>query len=40
MSRSPMFIKIGPEFQCFEGYDQNSNVWKYRARIPMFERIK
>ena len=35
-----MFSKIGPEFQCLEGYDQNSNVSKKRGRNPVLERIR
>ena len=35
-----MCIKIGPEFQCLEGKDKNSNVYRNRARIPMFGRIR
>ena len=34
----PMFIKTGQEFQCLEGYDQNSNAHRNRARIPLFGR--
>ena len=32
--------KIRPEFQCLEREGDNYNVWKDRARIPMFARIK
>ena len=35
-----MFGTKGPEFQCVERYVQNSNVWKDRARILMFGRIR
>ena len=35
-----MFGRIRPEFQCLEGKDQNSKVWKDKVRIPMFERIR
>ena len=35
-----MFRSIRSELQCLEGYGQNSNVWKNRARIPMFGRIR
>ena len=35
-----MFERIGPEFQCLEREGDNYNVWKDRARIPMFARIK
>ena len=31
-----MLIKIGPEIQCMKRQDQNSNVYKNRARIPVF----
>ena len=34
-----MFWKMSSELQCVEGLGQNTNVWKDRARIPMFERI-
>ena len=30
-----MFGRIRKEFQCVERQDQNFNVWKDRARIPM-----
>ena len=33
-----MFGSIRSELQCLEGYGQNSNVWKNRAKIPMFGR--
>ena len=35
-----MFEGIRPEFQCLEGYRQNSNVWKERDRILMFGGIR
>ena len=37
-----MFIEIpvGPESLCLEGYDQNFNIYRNRARIPMFETIR
>ena len=35
----PGFGRIRPEFQCLEGQEQNSNVWKDKVRIPMFGRI-
>ena len=35
-----MFGSIRSELQCLEGYGQNSNVWKNRARIPMFGNIR
>ena len=34
-----MFGRITPEFQCLEGKDQNSKVWKDKVRIPMFGGI-
>ena len=36
-----MFGRIRPEFQCFDGYAQNSNVnvWKDKVRILMFGQI-
>ena len=40
MVRIPTFGQIRPEFQCWEGYDQNSNVWKDKVRIPMFGKIR
>ena len=36
----PMFIKIGPVFLCLEGQNHNSNIYKNRARIPMFRTIR
>ena len=35
-----MFIKLGPEFKCVEGYDQNSHVYKNRARILVFIKVR
>ena len=35
-----MFGRIGPEFQCLEGQSQNSNVWKDKVKLLMFERIR
>ena len=35
-----MFERIRPEIKCLEGQGQNSNVWKERARIPVFGRIR
>ena len=35
-----MFEKIRPEFQCLKAYGQNWKVWKDKARIIMFERIR
>lgn len=35
-----MFIKLGPEFICVEGYDQNSHVYNNRARIPVFIKVR
>ena len=32
-----MFIKTGEEFQSLKAYGRNSNEYKNRARIPMFE---
>ena len=37
--RIPVFIKIGSEFQYLEGQGQNSNSYKNKARIPVFEKI-
>ena len=34
-----MFEKIRSKFQCLDGLGQNSNVWKDKVRIPMFQRI-
>ena len=31
---------IRPDFQCLEEQGQNFNVWKDRARIPVFRRIR
>ena len=36
----PMFGRIGPQFQCFEGQGQNYGVWKDKVRIRMCERIR
>ena len=38
--RIPVFIKIGSEFQYLEGQGQNSNSYKNKARIPVFEKIR
>ena len=38
--RTAVFIRIVPEFQCFEGWGQNSNVYNNRARNPIFGRIR
>ena len=35
-----MFGRIRSEFQCLERQGENSNVWKHKARIPMFGKIK
>ena len=35
-----MFIKTRPEFQYMKKQDQNSSVYKNRARIPVFGRIR
>ena len=35
-----IFRMIRSEFQCLEGLDQNSNVWKDKVRIPMIEKIR
>ena len=41
MVRNQTSIQIGSEVQCFfERKDHNSNVYKDRARIPMFGRIR
>ena len=32
-------IGIGPEFHCLGGEDNNSNNYRNRARITMFESI-
>ena len=37
--RIPVFTKIGSEFQYLEGQGQNSNSYKNKARIPVFEKI-
>ena len=37
--RIPVYIKIGSEFQYLEGQGQNSNSYKNKARIPVFEKI-
>ena len=33
-----MFGAIRAEFKCLKGYGQNSNVWKDKLRILMFEK--
>ena len=33
-----MFGRIGQEFQCLEGYDQNCNVFEGEVKIPMSGR--
>ena len=33
-----MFGRIGQEFQCLEGYDQDCNVYEGEVRIPMSGR--
>ena len=35
-----MFGGVRSEFQCLQGYGQNSNVWKDNDRIPIFEGIR
>ena len=35
-----MFESIRSEFQCLERLAKNSNVWKDKARIRMFARIR
>ena len=35
-----MFGRISSEFQYLVRYGENSNVWKDKARIPMFGNIK
>ena len=38
--RTAVFITIGPEFQCFEGWGQNSSMYNNRPRNPLFGRIR
>ena len=38
--RIPMLLKLGQEFKCVEGYDQNSHVYNNRARIPVFIKAR
>ena len=35
-----MFGMIRSEFLCLEGLGQNSNAWKDKKRIAVFERIR
>ena len=35
-----MWTRIKSKFLCLEGKGQNSNVWKFKTRIPMFQRIR
>ena len=35
-----MFGRTRSEFQCLVRQGQNFNVWKDRARIAMFQRIR
>ena len=35
-----MLGRIRSEFVCLEGQSQNSNVWKDKVKILMFERIR
>ena len=35
-----MCTKIGPEFQFLKGLDENSKVYKNKARTLMFGRIR
>ena len=35
-----MLIQIGPEFHCFEGEEQKTNLYKNKTRIPVFGRIR
>ena len=45
-----MCVKIGPEFLCFEGWGENSNVykkkgqnpnvWKDKIRVPMCIKMR
>ena len=35
-----MFARIRSEFQCLEGYGQNSTAWKDKNRNPMLGRIR
>ena len=34
-----MFGRIRYEFQCLEGWNKNSNVWKDKRRIAIFGRV-
>ena len=34
-----MFEKIGTKFESWKGEDQNSNTYRNRPRIPIFERM-
>ena len=38
--RIAVFIRIWPEFQCFEGWGQNSSVYNNGPRNPLFGRIR
>ena len=38
--RTPTFIKIGLEYLCLEGLDQNSNVWKDKKIVLMLIEIE
>ena len=35
-----MRTRIKSKFLCLEGKGQNSNVWKFKTRIPVFGRIR
>ena len=35
-----MFAQNRTEYQCLERQDQKSNVWKDKARIPVFGKIR
>lgn len=37
--RIRVFITIGPGFQCFEGWGQNSSVWLDKNITPMLIEI-
>ena len=40
MAITTKFGRIGKEMQCLKGEGQNSNVWKDKERITMFEWIR
>ena len=35
-----MFGRIRKEFQCLEGQEKNSNIWKNGIKSPVFGRIR